>query len=296
MLLVCARNKVVDVSGTLRRMAATTAARGGQAGGLVTVLPDGSTVRQRYVPTKRADVASGLVMRFTSLLWLSQVWSRIKGLVLRLFCCHSKTHAEASGSNSEETSGESVAFPSFFLGHTRFATSSGPSVADTHPHRFSKKSRVVFWSCTPSGWHKRMEDFEIYVTHNGDLDYLEELDTQVLRTHKEIGLWLQLVLRVPSIPGCDSVKVAGVLELFRTQGIWKHALRLSALLSTLKPSFHAKVIDAETLNSAAAIADKVFSSFVKNHAVTALTDLGNMEHLSVLLAAELYEDPRLRNT
>ena len=42
-----------------------------------------------------------------------------------------------------------------------------------------------------------MEDFEIYVTHNGDLDYLQELDTQVLRTHKEIGLWLQLVLRVP---------------------------------------------------------------------------------------------------
>lgn len=34
----------VDVSGTLRRMAGTTAARGGQAGGLVTVLPDGSTV------------------------------------------------------------------------------------------------------------------------------------------------------------------------------------------------------------------------------------------------------------
>ncbi len=27
----------------------------------------------------------------------------------------------------------------------------GPSVADTHPHRFSKRSRVVFWSCTPAG-------------------------------------------------------------------------------------------------------------------------------------------------
>lgn len=47
------------------------------------------------------------------------------------------------------------------------------------------------------GWHKRREDFEIYITHNGDLDYLEELDTKVLRTHKEVGLWLQLVLRAP---------------------------------------------------------------------------------------------------
>jgi len=27
----------------------------------------------------------------------------------------------------------------------------GPSVTDTHPHRFSKRSRVVFWSCTPAG-------------------------------------------------------------------------------------------------------------------------------------------------
>lgn len=93
----------------------------------------------------------------------------------------------------------------------------GPSVTDTHPHRFSKKCRVVFWSCTPAGeflytflhgqrwsltfllsragWQKRNENFELYVTHNGDLDYLEELDTHVLRTHKEVGLWLQLVLR-----------------------------------------------------------------------------------------------------
>jgi len=153
----------------------------------------------------------------------------------------------------------------FFLGHTRFATSSGPSVTDTHPHRFSKRSRVVFWSCTPAGWQKRNENFELYVTHNGDLDYLEELDTHVLRTHKEVGLWLQLVLRTSSIPGCDSVKVAGMLELFRTQGIWKHALRLSSLLSTFnKTSFHANVIDAETLNSAATIADKVFVLLIEH--------------------------------
>jgi len=35
----------------------------------------------------------------------------------------------------------------FFLGHTRFATSSGPSVADTHPHRFSKLSCVSVYVC-----------------------------------------------------------------------------------------------------------------------------------------------------
>ena len=42
---------------------------------------------------------------------------------------------------------------------------------------------------------------------------------------------------------------------------------------------------------------QVFSSFVKNHGVTALKDdLSNLEHLSTSLAAELFKDPRLHNT
>jgi hypothetical protein len=50
-----------------------------------------------------------------------------------------------------------------------------------------------------------------------------------------------------------------------TSGIWKHALRLSSLLSTCnETSFHANVIDAETLNSAATIADKVFVLLIEH--------------------------------
>jgi hypothetical protein len=45
-------------TGVLQAMAATTAARGGQSGGLVTVFSDGSTLRERYVPFKRADVGA----------------------------------------------------------------------------------------------------------------------------------------------------------------------------------------------------------------------------------------------
>ncbi len=64
-----------------------------------------------------------------------------------------------------------------------------------HSSTFSVDRSLIFLSRV--GWQKRNENFELYVTHNGDLDYLEELDTHVLRTHKEVGLWLQLVLRTP---------------------------------------------------------------------------------------------------
>jgi hypothetical protein len=64
-----------------------------------------------------------------------------------------------------------------------------------HSSTLSVDLSLIFLS--RAGWQKRNENFELYVTHNGDLDYLEELDTHVLRTHKEVGLWLQLVLRTP---------------------------------------------------------------------------------------------------
>lgn len=68
---------------------------------------------------------------------------------------------------------------------------------------------------------------------------------------------LSLAARGTPVSNCPCSTLKHMSAAYFTPGIWKHALRLSALLSTLKPSFHAKVIDAETLNSAAAIADKV---------------------------------------
>jgi hypothetical protein len=135
------------------------------------------------------------------------------------------------------------------------------------------------------------------VTHNGDLDYMEELDSKVLRTHHEIGIWLQLVLRVKRIPGCDSVKVAGMLELLRTQGVWMHALRLGSLLSTTRASFSAHILETKMLKAAAAVADEVFESFVRERgARTIKDDPSAIETLSTWLAADLYAKvPNLSN-
>jgi hypothetical protein len=182
-------------------MAATTAARGGQAGGLVTVLPDGSGHRCRYVPSKRADVADGLMQRFFSGLWFR-----------RLAAALSRAAAPPCR---------------MFLGHTRFATSSKPSTLESHPHRFSPPRRVKVWRVGADGrWASAVENFELFVTHNGDFDYWPLFGRT--RTQREVGLWLRQVLGTThAMPGCDSVKVAGVMELLRTQGVWEHALRLA---------------------------------------------------------------------
>eukprot|EP00284_Hemiselmis_tepida_P014265 CAMPEP_0174927386 /NCGR_PEP_ID=MMETSP1355-20121228/18102_1 /TAXON_ID=464990 /ORGANISM="Hemiselmis tepida, Strain CCMP443" /LENGTH=429 /DNA_ID=CAMNT_0016173483 /DNA_START=44 /DNA_END=1330 /DNA_ORIENTATION=- len=199
----------VDVPGVLREMAATTAARGGQSGGIVTIMPDGSAVRERHVPSKRSDIAKALVSAF---------WTKVRlRAASLLFTAHAKPSC------------------SFFLGHTRFATSSAPTVRESHPHRFSPPQRFAIWRRTPEGWQRKVERYEVHVTHNGDLDYWPLFGVQ--RTQRELGAWLRRVLHCKAaVAGCDSVKVAGIVELLRTQGVWRLSLRL-AYQQAASPSF-----------------------------------------------------------
>ena len=132
------------------------------------------------MPTKRADVANGLMTRFTWLFWLCQVWVRIKGKslcvyvdfgsvwmpvdesfsnvdfsvyidtqtgvgVLACVVCagnrHEKLANDASKTDKERKSGAGACFdgPAFFLGHTRFATSSGRLSIYIYASRFSAR-------------------------------------------------------------------------------------------------------------------------------------------------------------
>mmetsp|Transcript_26761 Transcript_26761/g.64689 ORF Transcript_26761/g.64689 Transcript_26761/m.64689 type:complete len:579 (+) Transcript_26761:133-1869(+) len=256
MLVVALLDGSVDVPGILRSMAATTAARGGQSGGIVTVMPDGSAVRERHVPTKRSDIAEGLVSGFVSKM-------RTKAASL-LFKAHAKPSC------------------SFFLGHTRFATSSAPTIRESHPHRFSNPQRVTIWRRNADGWQQRQEDHEVYVTHNGDLDYWPLFGVQ--RTQKELGAWLRCVLHCKNaVAGCDSVKVAGVVELLRTQGVWRFSMRL-AFQQVASPSFDATlmgsgehVMGESVLKEAAKVADSVFASYVSEGGdLTGPSDLGSL--------------------
>ena len=133
------------------------------------------------MPTKRADVANGLMTRFTWVLWLCQVWVRIKGkslyvyvdfglvwtpvyqsfvnvdfsiyILIRKTCvgvlacvvCAGNRHEELAndtGTTDKERmpgAGACSEGPAFFLGHTRFATSSGLPSMYLHSRRFSAR-------------------------------------------------------------------------------------------------------------------------------------------------------------
>ena len=63
------------------------------------------------------------------------------------------------------------------------------------------------------------------VSADGDFDFLSLFGRD--RTHSEVATWLAALLDVPPPALCDSAVVAGVMELYRAQGIWSHSFRLA---------------------------------------------------------------------
>jgi len=283
MLIVnAAKSKTVDFAKTLQRMAAVTSARGAQSGGLVTLCQDGSAYRCRFIPSKREDLASSLLFWFKIGLFLHSLWAKL----CNLLCCCFRRYGNAVGTRARLSKECSL-----FLGHTRFATSSAPTVIESHPHRFGNARTVFMWRCDGSGrWASSLERMEVYITHNGDLDFFELYGR--LRTHSDLSLWLRQVLQINNKTAqCDSTKIAGLMELFRTQGLWYASLRL-AFQNVVQPSFDS-VIRGENLPStahmsqAAKLADKLFEDFTKN---SALDTQAHFDELARRLANSLVQN------
>ena len=65
-----------------------------------------------------------------------------------------------------------LAAPDIYVGHTRFATSSIPTEAETHPHRWSSAETVQRWGVRQNGEIGMDSATEaLYVTHNGDFEF-----------------------------------------------------------------------------------------------------------------------------
>jgi hypothetical protein len=234
-------------------MAEITMGRGGQSGGVATFLPTASgglaSVRARVRPGRREAMHTLLAATLRRRL----AWASL-------------THRAPAPSASP-------ARDRLYIGHTRFATSSLPSVGESHPHQWTPPRPTRVWRVVNGAAVSSIETFSLFITHNGDFDFLSLYGRE--RTHNDVAAWLARVLGAPPPARCDSASVAGCLELYRTQAAWAPSLRLAyqtAVAESFEETFDFQPIGPEAphaapsrrvLDALADAADAAFAAFLK---------------------------------
>ena len=86
------------------------------------------------------------------------------------------------------------------------------------------------WVLSPSGvLTASVRNVENFITHNGDFEFFM-LNGQ-LQTVEFVQEWLIKTLHCPMPSGTDSMAVAGMIDLFRTQGNWFVPLTIPIMFS-----------------------------------------------------------------
>ncbi|XGB43880.1 MAG: hypothetical protein LVS60_09475 [Nodosilinea sp. LVE1205-7] len=122
--------------------------------------------------------------------------------------------------------------------HYRFGTSGPPSVLETHWHEWSPARLQPVWALGNGHWQVRRQLVSHRITHNGDFDGWLLFDQLV--DYVSLGLWLERVLHVPNQTVGDSPKIAAMIDLLVTQGMWLPSLRLAyqmTLATDLRAAF-----------------------------------------------------------
>lgn len=108
--------------------------------------------------------------------------------------------------------------------HYRYATSSPPSALETHWHEWIPARQVVVWKIVNGKWVRKRKNVNHRITHNGDFDAWM-FDKPIEST--KLGLWLERVLHTPNSTTGDSPKIAGMMDMLITQGMWYDSVRLA---------------------------------------------------------------------
>lgn len=174
----------------LRQMVSITMMRGAQSGGVITY-KNGKGIRSRVVNRKRTDLSLLLT-------------NKVRRDVFSKCTTHSKLNTFQ---------------PTFFAGHTRFATSSKATLEGTHPQQWTSPTyRRIYDFNKGNGSYVCPSSIlvENYVTHNGDFDFYEiDGTTYELETCQK---WLECVTHQKMPATVDSCAVAGFVDLLRTAG------------------------------------------------------------------------------
>lgn len=109
--------------------------------------------------------------------------------------------------------------------HYRFGTSGPPSVLETHWHEWSPDRLEKVWQIENGQYTSKLQNVNHRITHNGDFDAWHLFGQ--LTDYRTLGLWLERVLQVPNKTVGDSPKIAGMMDLLITQGMWLPSVRLA---------------------------------------------------------------------
>jgi hypothetical protein len=135
--------------------------------------------------------------------------------------------------------------------HYRFGTSGPPAVIETHWHEWMSARQVYIWQFTGGEWVYQQKNVNHRITHNGDFDAWTLFDKSIGNT--ELGWWLERVLHTPNHTRGDSPKIAGMMDLLITQGMWDASVRLAyqlAIAESIEAAFGGQKPAADAPNTA----------------------------------------------
>ncbi|MGL5034630.1 MAG: hypothetical protein ACRC6M_12610, partial [Microcystaceae cyanobacterium] len=107
------------------------------------------------------------------------------------------------------------------------------------------------WQLKDGQWIASLQNVNHRITHNGDFETWQLFGQLV--DYKTLGLWLERVLNVPNQTVGDSPKIAGMIDLLVTQGMWLPSVRLAYQLmiaSSVADAFGGEAIAKESPNTA----------------------------------------------
>jgi len=109
--------------------------------------------------------------------------------------------------------------------HYRYGTSSSPSILETHWHEWIPARQATVWKIENSKWVRERKNVNHRITHNGDFEAWMLFGKHI--ENAQLGLWLERVLHTPNSTTGDSPKIAGMMDLLITQGMWYASVRLA---------------------------------------------------------------------
>ncbi|WP_052055423.1 hypothetical protein [Myxosarcina sp. GI1] len=141
--------------------------------------------------------------------------------------------------------------------HYRYATSgTAPSEIETHWHEWMAARPEKVWQFKDGEWNCQTKNVNHRITHNGDFDswtlFNKDVDSATL------GLWLERILHTPNATRGDSPKIAGIMDLLITNGMWYPSVRLAyqmAIVTSLEETFGGLEPYADTPNTAPSVAE-----------------------------------------